>query len=128
MCRILSVKEGGLTCLEFQYPRRNFTPFAKKTQSYDIPIKIECWFLFTNIDGQLVLRNNFSKSEVSAQLILIRETKTLDKKNLKIRLDTTYFAENWKYCSKIIFKCVKNYCSLYFLLFISLKSLFMDNE
>ena len=22
--------------------------------------------------------------------------------------------ENWKHCSKIIFKCVKNYCSLFF--------------
>ena len=27
---------------------------------------------------------------------------------LRMRLDTTYFAENWKYCSKIIFKCVNN--------------------
>ena len=25
-----------------------------------------------------------------------------------IRLNTAYFAENWKYCSKIIFKCVNN--------------------
>ena len=25
-----------------------------------------------------------------------------------MRLDTTYFAENWKYYSKIIFKCVNN--------------------
>ena len=31
-----------------------------------------------------------------------------------MRLDTTYFAENWKHCSKIIFKCVKNYFSLFF--------------
>ena len=27
---------------------------------------------------------------------------------LKVRLDTTYFTENLKYCSKIIFKCVNN--------------------
>ena len=27
---------------------------------------------------------------------------------LWVRLDTTYFAENWKYCSKIIFKRVDN--------------------
>ena len=47
---------------------------------------------------------------------------------LRVRFDTTYFVENWKHCNKIIFKCVKNYCSLCFLLFISLKSLFMDNE
>ena len=26
--------------------------------------------------------------------------------NLRVRLNTTYFAENWKHCSKIIFKCV----------------------
>ena len=26
----------------------------------------------------------------------------------RVRLDTTYFAENWKYCSKIIFKCVNS--------------------
>ena len=27
---------------------------------------------------------------------------------LRIYLDTTYFAENWKYCSKIIYKCVNS--------------------
>ena len=47
---------------------------------------------------------------------------------LRVRLVTIYFAKNWKHCNKIIFKYMKNYCSLYFLLFISLKSLFMDNE
>ena len=26
----------------------------------------------------------------------------------RVCLDTTYFAENWKHCSKIIFKCVNN--------------------
>ena len=26
----------------------------------------------------------------------------------RVCLDTTYFAENWKYCSKIIFKCVNS--------------------
>ena len=31
-----------------------------------------------------------------------------------VRLDTTYLAENWKHCSKIIFKYMKNYCSLFF--------------
>ena len=47
---------------------------------------------------------------------------------LRVRLVTIYFTKNWKYCNKIIFKYMKNYCSLYFLLFISLKSLFMNNE
>ena len=47
---------------------------------------------------------------------------------LRVRLVTIYFAKNWKHCNKIIFKYMKNYCSLYFLLFISLKLLFMDNE
>ena len=27
---------------------------------------------------------------------------------LKVRLNTAYFAENWKYCSKIIFKYVNS--------------------
>ena len=27
---------------------------------------------------------------------------------IRIHLDTAYFVENWKYCSKIIFKCVHN--------------------
>ena len=31
-----------------------------------------------------------------------------------VNLDTTYFVENWKHCNKIIFKWVKNYCSLFF--------------
>ena len=31
--------------------------------------------------------------------------------------------KNWKHCSKIIFECVKNYCSLFFLLFICLGAL-----
>ena len=31
-----------------------------------------------------------------------------------VRLDTAYFAENWKHCSKIIFKYMKNYCLLFF--------------
>ena len=26
----------------------------------------------------------------------------------RVRLDTTYFTENWKYCSKIISKCVNS--------------------
>ena len=47
---------------------------------------------------------------------------------LRVRLVTIYFAKNWKHCNKIIFKYMKNYCLLYFLLFISLKLLFMDNE
>ena len=34
---------------------------------------------------------------------------------LSVRVDTIYFAKNWKYCSKIIiFKHMKNYCSLFF--------------
>ena len=31
-----------------------------------------------------------------------------------IFLDTVYFAENWKYYSKIIFKCVNNAMKLIF--------------
>ena len=27
---------------------------------------------------------------------------------VRFRLDTTYFAENWKHCNKIIFKCVNS--------------------
>ena len=34
----------------------------------------------------------------------------------------------WKHCNKIIFKFVKNYCSLFFLLFICLGALFMSQE
>ena len=30
---------------------------------------------------------------------------------LRVRLDITYFTENWKYCSKIIFKCVNSIVS-----------------
>ena len=30
----------------------------------------------------------------------------------RIRLDTTYFAENWKHCSKIIFRCVNSVVGL----------------
>ena len=26
----------------------------------------------------------------------------------RVYLNTTYFAENWKYCNKIIFKCVNS--------------------
>ena len=43
-------------------------------------------------------------------------------------MDTTYFVENWKHCSKVIFKCAKNYCSLFFLLVICLGALFMSHE
>ena len=34
--------------------------------------------------------------------------KRKSKRILKVRLDTAYFIENLKYCSKIIFKCVNN--------------------
>ena len=27
---------------------------------------------------------------------------------VRVYLDTVYFAENWKHCDKIIFKCVNN--------------------
>ena len=35
---------------------------------------------------------------------------SFSKKTLRVRLDRTYFAktENWKYCSKIIFKCMNS--------------------
>ena len=30
------------------------------------------------------------------------------KRTLRVCLDTIYFAENWKYCSKLISKCVNS--------------------
>ena len=28
--------------------------------------------------------------------------------SIRVYLDTSYFAENWKYCNKIIFKCINS--------------------
>ena len=28
--------------------------------------------------------------------------------SIRVYLDTSYFAENWKHCSKIIFKCINS--------------------
>ena len=36
------------------------------------------------------------------------KSKTQTKLTLKVCLDTVFFAKNWKYCSKIIFKCVNS--------------------
>ena len=46
---------------------------------------------------------------------------------LRVSLDTTYFAKNWKHYSKIIFKCVKNTVHFFFL-FICLGGLFISHE
>ena len=42
---------------------------------------------------------------------------SLSKQIRRVRLDTTYFAENWKYCNKIIFKCVNSNVRPIFILF-----------
>ena len=42
---------------------------------------------------------------------------SLSKQIRRVRLDTTYFAENWKYCNKIIFKCVNSNVGPIFILF-----------
>ena len=40
-------------------------------------------------------------------------------KRLKVRLDIAYFAENWKHCNKIIFKCVNNAVRFIFIFFLN---------
>ena len=46
---------------------------------------------------------------------------------LWVRLNTAYFAENWKYCNKIIFKCVNSVVGSIFNIYFFLNKVVVDS-